>query len=292
MRIGAVILNYNDYESTHELLEQIRIYASITVICVVDNCSSDNSWELLDRYSYCPQIHLIRNTVNNGYAAGNNIGCRYIVENDLADVIFIINPDVKIEENAFKKISSMFEKHAEYVALTGVMYAADGSIADRQYIRVPTYIQDFLLCFYSYNRFYERKYPAVIQCNGEIMQTDAIFGSMWAIRAQAMQSIDYMDEGTFLFYEELCTAMRLREYNSNWKIGVVTDVKYIHNHSVTIKKSSSELNTFIVYMRSKLYFEKKYHHLNKVNYGLLKFATLIATIEEAIKVRLSKLKYK
>ena len=50
MKIGIVILNYNDSQTTIELLERIKNYKIFTLIVIVDNCSNDNSMEVLKKY--------------------------------------------------------------------------------------------------------------------------------------------------------------------------------------------------------------------------------------------------
>ena len=47
MKTGIIILNYNDYKTTIEMLEQIKDYKTINYIIVVDNNSVDNSYEIL-----------------------------------------------------------------------------------------------------------------------------------------------------------------------------------------------------------------------------------------------------
>lgn len=47
MTIGCLILNYNDSETIENLLNKIKNYNIIDHIIVVDNKSSDNSYEQL-----------------------------------------------------------------------------------------------------------------------------------------------------------------------------------------------------------------------------------------------------
>ena len=43
MKTGIVILNYNDYENTIKMIEQIKDYRCLNKIIIVDNCSTDES---------------------------------------------------------------------------------------------------------------------------------------------------------------------------------------------------------------------------------------------------------
>ena len=168
MKKGFVILNYNDYQSTSKLLDKIDMNVRDAIFCVVDNCSTDNSYELLKKYEM-HNCHIIKNEENRGYAAGNNVGCRYLINDFSVEIIFILNPDVEFEWQMVDRIVDVFVQHPEYQVLTPVMTNSDGETSVCPYIRIPTFLQDVLLCFYSYNRLYEKMYSHEIDWKKEIM---------------------------------------------------------------------------------------------------------------------------
>jgi len=71
--VSIIILNYNGRDFIEECLGSVlsQTYKSFEII-VVDNASEDGSREIL-RERYLPDITLIENNVNLGFAAGNNI---------------------------------------------------------------------------------------------------------------------------------------------------------------------------------------------------------------------------
>ena len=70
-KIGIVILNYNDYEETSNFIEQIKGYKVLDEIVIVDNSSTDNSFNKLRKLKD-KKISVIKTDGNNGYASGNN----------------------------------------------------------------------------------------------------------------------------------------------------------------------------------------------------------------------------
>ena len=58
-KVSCIILNYNDALTTIHLLEFIKDYSILDFIVVVDNCSTDDSWEKLLRYKN-EKIHVIK----------------------------------------------------------------------------------------------------------------------------------------------------------------------------------------------------------------------------------------
>ena len=74
-----------------------RLLAAGNEVIVVDNASSDGSVEAVkDRF---PQVELIENETNLGFAAGNNVGVKYAK----SPVILFLNPDTVIKDHAIQK---------------------------------------------------------------------------------------------------------------------------------------------------------------------------------------------
>ena len=70
MRIGIVILNYCDSDTTLKMLNQIKDYNVLDLIVVVDNDSKDDSYEKLKKEEN-EKIKVIKTDRNSGYASGN-----------------------------------------------------------------------------------------------------------------------------------------------------------------------------------------------------------------------------
>ena len=90
-KIGFVILNYNDSDETLQLCNKIKNYSSIYKIVVVDNLSTDNSFEKLKKIEG-NKIDVILSDKNGGYSYGNNYGAFYLIDKYKIDILFISNP--------------------------------------------------------------------------------------------------------------------------------------------------------------------------------------------------------
>ena len=89
-----IILVYNDSQSALNLLNNIEAYEELEKIIVVDNCSTDDSYDRLQKRRN-EHIHVIKTQSNDGIAAGNNFGAEYAkkVCPDVNNFIFS-NPEI------------------------------------------------------------------------------------------------------------------------------------------------------------------------------------------------------
>ena len=66
-KLAMVIINYNDYDTTKKLIDNIKNYKVLDKIIIVDNASTDNSYNKLKKLTN-EKIVLIRTDDNKGYA--------------------------------------------------------------------------------------------------------------------------------------------------------------------------------------------------------------------------------
>lgn len=128
--ICAVILNYNDAQTTMKLTESWKDSKVIRNIIIVDNCSTDDSWERLGEFKEefasdhtdnsdnldKVQLHLFRTAKNGGYGSGNQAGIDYAVQYLEPDYIMIANPDVQVSDACILPKGSRFIVNAPTAA--------------------------------------------------------------------------------------------------------------------------------------------------------------------------------
>ena len=96
-KVAIILVNYNGAEDTLECIASIlkSQYENYKII-VVDNCSTDSSYEILDKQKEFYNFVLIKAKSNDGFSAGNNIGIKYALNNG-ADYILLLNNDTVVE---------------------------------------------------------------------------------------------------------------------------------------------------------------------------------------------------
>jgi GT2 family glycosyltransferase len=115
-KIGIVTITYNSSHVIIPFMECIlhQTHKNFTLY-IIDNCSSDNTLELLRQYDD-PRIQIIANNNNVGVAAGNNQGIRRSLK-EYCDEVLILNNDIECEYTLLEKLShQMAELNCSMVA--------------------------------------------------------------------------------------------------------------------------------------------------------------------------------
>lgn len=118
-KVAVVILNWNAARLTLDCLEAVAgsDYHPLEVI-VIDNGSTDGSAETIAaRY---PEVRLIRNSANLGFAEGSNQGIRRAMENGAAYVL-LLNNDAIVDKSMISCLVETAAAHRNRVAVSPKM---------------------------------------------------------------------------------------------------------------------------------------------------------------------------
>lgn len=102
--VAVVILNYNGKKFFEQFLSRINEFSRPHEIIVADNGSSDDSVSFLK--TNFPQVRIILNNGNYGYAEGYNRALKQIT----AEYYILLNSDVEVTENWIEPVISLMEK--------------------------------------------------------------------------------------------------------------------------------------------------------------------------------------
>ena len=226
-KCGVVILNYNSHDLTVALANKIATFRSVDEICVVDNCSKDN----FDNDFNNEKIFYIKNDVNSGYSAGNNIGLRYLIEKKRCKYVYIANPDTIFEDSAISKIEETFEEYPD-IAIVSTKRFGHNNTAIHQYFEFPKIGNSIRSCFFITRRKIERtklceQNKKVDKSNG-IIFVDAVPGAFFGIRSEFLIKNNYLFEGIFLYGEEIILGHQA--LNLGYKSAVINTSSYVHDH--------------------------------------------------------------
>lgn len=105
MRVVVVIITYNGLKWIDKCFGSLRNSEVGLETVVVDNGSSDSTVSYLRKHF--PEVVIIENNENQGFAKANNIGIKRALEFG-ADYIFLLNQDAWIEKNTVSELIKTF----------------------------------------------------------------------------------------------------------------------------------------------------------------------------------------
>ena len=262
-KIGMVIVNYNDFKMTSRLLNNVKDYKCLEKIVVVDNNSSDDSFDKLKEFE-SNRITIIKNS-NRQYSSGLNVGAKYLIKKVGECNIIFSNSDIIIKgEEDLKRLSSNINKD---VVVVGPTVKEQGAL-NRGW-RLPTTNQEILFNIPLLSRYFKKKYLFYKEedYQGDTTIVDVVSGCFFIVDSKFLMNNDYFDETTFLYYEEQIFAKKVKAQNK--KELVNNKVTIIHDHSVSIDKSIKRVSKHAILKKSQRYFAKKYLKANIFQMTLL-----------------------
>lgn len=272
-KCGVVILNYNSHDLTVALANKIATFRSVDEICVVDNCSKDN----FDNDFNNEKIFYIKNNVNSGYSAGNNIGLRYLIEKKHCKYVYIANPDTIFEDSAISKIEETFEEYPD-IAIVSTKRFGHNNTAIHQYFEFPKIGNSIRSCFFITRRKIERtklyeQNKKVDKSNG-IIFVDAVPGAFFGIRSEFLIKNNYLFEGIFLYGEEIILGHQA--LNLGYKSAIINTSSYVHDHKQL--RFNNRKMFWRDRMSLKIYYQM-FEHLTIWQWFLLNTAIILGTFE-------------
>jgi GT2 family glycosyltransferase len=118
--VAIVILNWNGQHFLAQFLPSVisSTYTNKRVI-VADNASADNSIAFL--HQYFPQVEIIRNLTNEGFAKGYNTALQQVN----SDYYVLLNSDVEVEPGWIEPVIELMENNAAIGACQPKILAHD-----------------------------------------------------------------------------------------------------------------------------------------------------------------------
>ncbi len=274
--VSCIILNYNDADTTIRLIEHSKDFDALDKLVVVDNLSTDDSYERLSTYA-SDRIRVISSDKNGGYGYGNNVGIRYVHEVLHDDYCIIANPDVLFDNET---VSALLN-HIESDPSCGIVACSQKNAARYSAWKETGILGDLAFNSILLNKlFHPRYYPASF-FEQKVCDVYAVSGCFFMARIDALLDIGLYDEDFFLYEEEKCIAHKLK--GKGWKTALLTDHEYLHEHSVSVGKSIKGYgDAKRIVLKSNVEYLKKYRGVSDFAIACLKPYYGLCTLESVL----------
>lgn len=234
--ISIILVNYQKYEDTFTCVDSILESQTTEEyrIVIVDNASTNDSWEQLQKFKDNPKITLIQAAENNGYCAGNNIGIKYSIDNISPDYIWILNPDTLVTPTTMQVLSD-YAKTKEDLGVLGCKLVYYPDTYHLQALGGGNFGLSPLGELRSKRPLYrmessEKPLPKEVE-------VDIIIGASMFIPIGVFEKVGFLNEMFFLYADE--TEFCLRVLKAGFKNYAISEATVFHTDGYRQKTRSA-----------------------------------------------------
>jgi len=207
MRVAVVVVTCNSADSIVGCLRSVKEGNGASDIVVIDNASADGTVALVR--STFPDVRLIRNDSNTGFAPAANQGVR----STDADVVVLFNPDATVRPGSIAALASCMADHERAAAVAALVRNVDGSIQPTKRA-FPSLWQSFLHATVGTvwpNNPGTRAYVLADANFDQARPVDWVAATAVALRRSAFEAVGGFDESFFFFVEDVDLCKRFRD---------------------------------------------------------------------------------
>ena len=200
-------------------------------VLIADNASGDGSAEkiaaAIEAAAWTSWAAVLPLPRNGGFAYGNNAGIRVALgAGQPADFVMLLNPDTVVRPGAIRALVGFMATHPEAGIAGSLIENPDGD-ADCSAHRVPSPLGelDGAARLGVLSRLLHR-YAVSPPLRGTAHECDWVSGAAMIVRRQVLEQAGLLDEGYFLYFEEVDFCCRTR--NAGWQIWYVPQARVLH----------------------------------------------------------------
>ncbi len=257
--LSVIIVSYNTKDLTLTCLQKVLKSASLSQlnfeIIVVDNSSTDGTWEALESLaSQTSFVRLLKNTQNEGFGRANNKGLavakgRYVL---------YLNSDVLVPETPF--IGTLIAEMDSSMLIGGLTVAVslkNGDTDPASHRGFPTVWRSF--CYMSGLERLTSRIPVLNTLFGGYHLTslslrtkheiDTPTGAFYLVKKDILDALLGFDEDFFMYGEDIDLSYRIKRLGYSIIYDPTYEVIHLKNQSGIQKKNNREVQT-----KTKRYF--------------------------------------
>lgn len=215
LEVSILMVGYNSLAYLEDALASVpdAIEQANFEILFINNGNDGSEQFVAETFAHV-QVQPSRGNI--GFAAANNA----LAAAASGEWLLLLNPDTRLYPRAIKRLLEAARCEPDYDILAGVMLDAAGRPQGRARIEFPTL-----------RRILRGLLPATVSQpvlhEDKVNSAEAVSGGYMMIRKRVWEALDGMDEGFFLYAEELDFCRRAQLSGS--QIGIVSDSYIYHD---------------------------------------------------------------
>jgi len=273
IELAVIIVNYNSNEVLENCLQSI-FKAELPFkyeILIIDNASEKSPDYIINKY---PDVLLIENDKNVGFAAANNIG----ISKSEGKYILLLNPDTIINENSLLPMINYLDGHKDVGIVGCKIFLLNGEI-ERSTHSFPTLLKEFVHAnefikqIFGYGTFLGKALARLFNFKSlesywphdSIREVDHVTGACMMVKREAINKVGLLDEAFFLYNEEVEWSYRMKLAGLKSVYLPKPNIIHLFGHSTGQKVQKQVVNKLLLERyRGMFYFFQKHSSKTKL----------------------------
>lgn len=193
-------------------------------VIVVDNVSDDESAAIAGRR---PWVTLLRNGTRAGFSANNNRAVRVCRGRH----VLLLNPDTEVRPGALRTLVDHLDTHPDVGICGPQLLFSDGRVQPSTR-RFPTLgwvlVRRTPLRLLIRDSVWSRRHLMEDADTSVVREVDWLLGAALAVRRDLLRTVGLLDEGYFLYVEDIDWGYRARQ--AGWKVVYVPSAQVVHHY--------------------------------------------------------------
>ena len=262
--VSIIIVNWNTRDLLRNCLQSITAQTSAPhEIIVVDNASRDGSADMVK--TEFPDVILIANSGNAGFAAANNQGLRI----SRGRTVLLLNPDTLILDGAIDQMLGWLDRHPG-VGCVGCQVLEGPGVIQRTCFADPTLL-NFVMVEFGLMRlarwvpFFGRSWYTDWDRKSE-REVDVVSGMFMLVPRTVMNEVGLLDDAFFVYGEESDWCRRIRKAGYTCVFSPEAQIIHLDGGS----KSTSQIRSrmYVQIQKSHLIYSRK--HSSTLGYAAIR----------------------
>jgi N-acetylglucosaminyl-diphospho-decaprenol L-rhamnosyltransferase len=247
-RVSALIVSYNTRELLLESVASVVDEPGVETI-VVDNASTDASPDAVA--ARFPGVNVIRSQTNLGFAAGVNRAAAAA----RGPMLLVLNPDARLCPGALPTLLEVLARQPRAAIVGPALRYPDGRHQAAAF-RFPGLVQ-VALDLFPIDRLMDSRVNGRVPtpADRQAVQIDYPLGACMLIRAAAWRDVGPLDDGYFMYLEEIDWCRRARQ--RGWQVWYQPAAVAVHHGGASTRQQPDAM--FAQLWRSRLRYYQRFH---------------------------------
>lgn len=270
--VSIVIVSYNARAYLEKCLKSVYDTCDGLKheVFVVDNDSHDGSADLVE--TGFPDVRLIRNPCNAGFAAANNLA----IPHCKGEFVFLLNNDTELQPGCLQQMLSFARAQPDSGAVGCRLVGADGR-TQQSAKRFKTVLNEIWpqipLLYRIRTAWGSQDYDMSRLGSADAAEVDYVCGAATLLRKKALNEVGLLDDQFFMYSEEedLCWRLKAR----GWKTYYLPGPAAVHHGGASARTCPGRMHR--EFHKSRILFLRKHRgRLAELAFRALCPATVIA----------------